>query len=209
MFSGIVEQQGELISIEHSEHQAKLWIAASFDQLTLGESIAVDGVCLTVTEISNDRFACDVSPETLRVTIAGQYDIGQSFNLERAMRWGDRVGGHLVAGHVDQVATVTQREPVNDYLVLKIGGVHANAQRYLVPKGSVAINGVSLTINEIIGDQFSVMLIPHTLSETNFSQLRVGDKVNLEFDQLVKMIARQLQFSKTHSQQKEPATYEL
>jgi len=162
------------------------------DGLQLGESIAVDGVCLTVVDHRDDRrFAVDVSSESIEVSTLGSCAVGQRVNLERALRLGDRLGGHLVSGHVDGPGSLVSRLPAGDSIRLSFGAP-GDICAFLVPKGSVAINGVSLTINRLHADGFEVNVIPHTLAETNLGELDLGGRVNLEVDLLAKMVQRLL-----------------
>lgn len=186
MFTGIVDHCGELLSIERGE-TLRFWIASLFMDLSLGESVAVDGVCLTVTDLRDNQFACELSPETLNITTAGTYKVGQSLNLERAMRFSDRISGHLVTGHVDNTLLISAIKAHQDFTQIDFPGVSEENQRYLIAKGSVAIDGVSLTVNQVYDDGFSVMLIPHTLGRTNLSGLLKGKAVNVEWDYLAKL----------------------
>lgn len=193
MFTGIVDHCGEIQTIESGLDCAKFWISSQFAGLRLGESIAIDGTCLTVTAIKDGAFACELSPETLRLTAARQYAQGKHVNLERALRVGDHLGGHFVSGHVDQTLTVSHIQAHNEFIEIQFSGVLPISQGYLIQKGSVAIDGVSLTVNALKHDGVSVMLIPHTLNRTNLNDLQVGQSVNVEFDLMAKMVARQLQ----------------
>jgi len=158
-----------------------------------GASIACSGVCLTVVDAGEDGgrswFAVDAADETLRVTTVGRWRQGSKVNLERPLKFGDELGGHLVAGHVDGIATVYAREDMTEMarVVLR---VPATLARFIAPKGSIALDGVSLTINTVEGDTFSVLVIPHTLRETTFGTLRKGDDVNLEVDTMARYAAR-------------------
>ncbi len=192
MFTGIVDHMGEIISVDLKEDRAELEIRTDFRDLQLGESIAVDGGCLTVTEIHSDRFFCDLSKETLSKSIAGKYKANRLVNLERALRLSDRIGGHLVSGHVDQSLLVAAIEKSHDFFEMRFNHISPDHFIYLIPKGSIAINGVSLTVNEITVDSFSVLLIPHTLARTNLSRVIVGDRVNVEFDQIAKLVDAQV-----------------
>jgi riboflavin synthase len=158
--------------------------------VTTGDSIACNGICLTVTQLTSHGFTVDVSPETLRVT-AG-LAVGAAVNLEKSLRLADRLGGHLVAGHVDGVGEVASVTPVdaNREIVIRFPGTLA---RYIARKGSVTVNGVSLTVNAVAGDSFSVNLIPHTLGATNLGQLQPGDRVNLEADLVARYVERMLE----------------
>src|SRR5688572_14306906 len=182
MFTGIIEQTGSIIQISNP-----LWIKSSFTDLTLGESISVDGVCLTVTALKEDGlFSCDISEETLRLTTASHYKLQQKVNLERSLQLSSRLGGHMVMGHVDQVCYLHAKKKMGDFIEMRFQGVTEKV--YLIKKGSIALNGVSLTINEITQDDFSVMLIPHTLASTNLGELNLKDAVNLEFDMMARVI---------------------
>ena len=194
MFTGLIETMGRVTGRRPARDGLRLEVLADrvLDQLALGESIAVDGVCLTVHEHHDDRrFWVDVSSESVSHSTAGGYAVGTRVNLERALRLGDRVGGHLVSGHVDGTGTLRSRRAAGESTRLEF----AWKPRFcalLVPRGSVAVNGVSLTINELREDGFGVNVIPHTSVETNLDQLALGDPVNLELDMLVKMVQRLL-----------------
>ncbi len=151
----------------------------------------MDGCCLTVARILPDGFTCALSSETLRCTRAGTYRLGTQVNLERALRLSDRLGGHFVMGHVDQSAYLQKKRIEAEFWELDFGGVNHENMAYLAPKGSVAVQGVSLTINEIAPEGFRVMLIPHTLQKTNLSDLKEGDRINLEFDWMTKVLVRE------------------
>jgi len=186
MFSGIVDHLGTIIWLERSNNSLSALIETEFTNLQEGESIAVDGICLTVVKPSKQLFYCDISPETLALTTANSFTVSQKVNLERALCFGDRVGGHLVSGHIDQPATVKEIEFKQNFVSIKFTNIDSEFINYLIKKGSIAINGVSLTINNVFADGFEIMLIPHTLERTNLSFLKPGDMINLEFDQLVK-----------------------
>lgn len=160
--------------------------------LAVGESLAVNGVCLTVREMTGSIVVADVMPETARATTLADLRPGDEVNLERALRLGDRLGGHLVTGHVDGVGTVRSRRREGNALLLEVGAPPAVA-RYLVPKGAVAVDGVSLTVASRRADGFTVSLIPHTLAVTTLSALRPGDRVNLEVDLVGKYVIQYLQ----------------
>lgn len=196
MFTGIVDHVGLLEKVEARPEGARAWIRSRFSELVPGESIAVDGVCLTVTEPAAaepttdgawTRFAVDLSPETLRVTVAGLYRAERPVNLERALCLGDRLGGHLVTGHVDHTARVTTKAASGDCLELVFRGLPPTSRRLLFAKGSVTVQGVSLTVNETYRDGFGVMLVPHTCQRTTLSRLAVDDVVNVEHDWLAKL----------------------
>jgi riboflavin synthase len=188
MFTGIIEQVGHIDSVEQQTDLLRLQVRTRFTGLALGESIAVDGACLTVTAIDGDRFTCELSSETLARTVAGSYVPRVAVNLERALRLGDRLGGHWVTGHVDAVGRVHTLSRRGDFIALRIDGVRSENQIYLIEKGSIAVNGVSLTLNQVHPGGFEVMLIPHTADNTNLAGLRDGSQVNLEYDWMTKVI---------------------
>jgi riboflavin synthase len=199
VFTGIVSDLGEVLELEErAEGLRRLVIACGYDPATIdiGASIACSGPCLTVVERGRKAnrafFAVDVGAETLRVTTAGSWRPGTRLNLERSLRLGDELGGHLVSGHVDGIAELLTREDLPDMAGLFLR-VPAPLSRFIAPKGSVALDGVSLTVNEVAGDTFSVLLIPHTLQVTTFGGVRAGTRVNLEVDQMARYAARLLQ----------------
>jgi riboflavin synthase len=196
MFTGIVTDIGEVVAAEpRAEGLARLKIACGYDPDTIdiGASIACSGVCLTVVARGRDGnrgwFAVDAAAETLRVTTVGQWRHGTRINLERALKVGDELGGHIVAGHADGIATLTAREDLTDMARLTFR-VPAELARFIAPKGSVAVDGVSLTVNEASGDTFSVLIIPHTLAVTALGALAVDSEVNLEVDLMARYAAR-------------------
>ncbi|HRO64252.1 riboflavin synthase [Thermomonas sp.] len=196
MFTGLVEGVGRLRAREPRGGDARLVIEAgslSFDAVQLGESIAVNGCCLTVVAFDATSFAVDVSNETLALTTLGQLPIGAPLNLERAMRPGDRLGGHLVSGHVDGLATAVQRW--HDARAVRWRFELDRALlRYVAYKGSVCVDGVSLTVNAADDRGFEVALIPHTIEHTAFHALEVGARVNIEIDLLARYVERLGQF---------------
>jgi riboflavin synthase len=194
MFTGLVAARGvlaERTARGAGAPDARLVVRARFEDgpLASGESITVDGACLSVTDILADGFAVDATAETLARTTLGALPVGASVNLERALRAGDRLGGHLVSGHVDGVAEVTGRREVGDALALEVT-VPAPLARYVAEKGSVALNGVSMTVNGVRGRAFDVMVIPITRRETNLGDLVPGARVNVEVDQVARYVAR-------------------
>lgn len=193
MFTGLVEEVGRVADVTVDGDRARLVIAAPgvVDDLPLGASVAVDGVCVTATDVDGDGFAVDLMRETLRVTALGRLDRGMRVNLERAMRVGDRLGGHLVQGHVDGIGEVVAVEDVPGTRTLRLR-VPANLTRYLVMKGSICVNGVSLTVADVRDDVVTIGLIPHTLAETNLGDLTAGSTVNLEVDVVAKYVERML-----------------
>ncbi len=204
MFTGIVSDLGEIIEVhEKAENLRRITIGCSYnpDSIEIGASIACSGTCLTVVErgLKGNRafFAVDAAAETLRLTTAGAWRHGTKLNLERALRLGDELGGHMVSGHVDGLAELVARDEFLDSAALTFR-VPAKLARFIAPKGSVALDGVSLTVNEVKGDIFSVLLIPHTLKVTTFGSLQVGARVNLEVDQMARYAARLLDTAKQH-----------
>jgi len=196
MFTGLVSDIGEIIAVrERAEGLRRLAIACSYPRASISEgaSIACAGVCLTVVEIAEQggrtSFAVDAAAETLKLTTVGRWQAGRRINLERALKLGDELGGHLVAGHVDGVAVVTARDELTDMLRLELR-VPAELAGFVAPKGSVALDGVSLTINEVAGDMFSVLIIPHTLKVTTLGGLAQGAEVNIEVDLMARYAAR-------------------
>jgi riboflavin synthase len=196
MFTGLVTDMGEIVAVrEVAEGLRRLNIACGYPRASIGEgaSIACAGVCLTVVGTGEEGgrtwFAADAAAETLRLTTVGHWREGMRINLERPLRIGDELGGHLVAGHVDGLAVVTACAPMTDMLRLELRTRHELA-RFVAPKGSVALDGVSLTVNTVAGDTFSVLIIPHTLKVTTLGGLAVGDEVNLEVDLMARYAAR-------------------
>lgn len=192
MFTGIVQAVGRIASIKPAGASMVVVVDAGgldLGDVAVGDSIACNGVCLTVTQLTSHGFTVDVSPETLRVT-AG-FALGASVNLEKALRLADRLGGHLVSGHVDAVGEVRAVTPVGDDRDLVIG-FPAALGRYFARKGSVTVNGVSLTVNSVTAATFSVHLIPHTLAATNLRELEAGHRVNLEVDLVARYVERML-----------------
>jgi riboflavin synthase len=194
MFTGIIEGVGAIASIEPRGGDVRLRIATGtlpFDDVRLGESIAVNGVCLTVVAFDASSFEADASTETLALTTLGRLHAGAVVNLERAMRPSDRLGGHLVSGHVDGVGTVAS---VHDDARAQRWRFSAPAPllRYIAKKGSICVDGVSLTVNGVDADGFDVALVPHTVAHTAFGSTRVGDAVNLEIDLVARYVERLL-----------------
>jgi riboflavin synthase len=188
MFTGLVDHCGTIEKITATPTGRRLTIQSRFTDIVVGESIAVDGVCLTALDPQAGRFSLELSPETLAVTTFGSRDVGSTVNLERSLRVGDRLGGHFVTGHVDEMASLVQIESHPDFWLMRFKCAQNAQLDYLVHKGSIAVNGVSLTLNKIHPDGFSVMLIPHTLELTNLSTLVEGSSVNLEYDMLAKLV---------------------
>jgi riboflavin synthase len=190
VFTGIIEAIGRVAAIKPAGQSAALSIDAGgldMSDVAVGDSIACNGVCLTVTSLVPKGFTVDVSQETLRV-IAG-FGTGNAINLEKSLRLSDRLGGHLVSGHVDGAGTVAAVKPVDANREIMVR-FPAELGRYIARKGSIAVNGVSLTVNVVTTDTFSVNLIPHTLSVTNLKDLKQGDRVNLEIDLVARYVER-------------------
>ena len=188
MFTGLIEQVGTIEALDRGKDGLSVRIACALNPYTLGESIAVNGTCLTVKSFSEAHFDADASPETLDKTNLGDLSTGDRVHLERAMALGDRLGGHLVTGHVDGVGTLVGRETEGDYLRVTFE-VPKPLAPFLAPKGSITVNGVSLTVNAVAGRCFDVMLVPYTLDETTFGRMLSGARVNLEVDILAKYVA--------------------
>jgi riboflavin synthase len=204
MFTGIVSDLGDIIEVQDkAENLRRITIGCAYDpdSIEIGASIACSGTCLTVVERgrkgNRSFFAVDAAAETLRLTTAGHWRPGTRLNLERALRLGDELGGHMVSGHVDGLAELIARDDFVDSSGLTFR-VPAELARFIAPKGSVALDGISLTVNEVKGDTFSVLLIPHTLKVTTFGALSVGARVNLEVDQMARYAARLLDTAKQH-----------
>jgi riboflavin synthase len=198
MFTGIVNDLGEVLEVvQKAEGLRRLSIGCSYrpDTIEIGASIACSGICLTVVArgAAGNRtcFAVDAAAETLRATTAGAWRQGTRLNLERSLRLGDELGGHLVSGHVDGVAELTAREDLTDMARLSLRAPKELA-RFIAAKGSVALDGVSLTVNEVDGEAFSVLIIPHTLQVTTLGSVKAGARLNLEVDQMARYAARLL-----------------
>ncbi|MCP3101442.1 riboflavin synthase [Myxococcus sp. K15C18031901] len=190
MFTGLIQDIGQVERVISGE-MTDLWIRTSLGaaSFALGESIAVDGACLTVVERAGDSFRVQAAPETLRRTTLDAVRPGDRVNLERALALGDRLGGHLVSGHVDQVSQVLETHPEGGSWVM-VFGLPAALAPYFIEKGSVAIDGISLTVNSVGADRFAVQLIPETQERTTLRAKQVGARVNLEADPIGKYVAR-------------------
>lgn len=193
MFTGLIEDVGRVARLERKGNSALLVVATSLpaDGFRLGDSVAVNGICLTVVAMQGDTLSFDVSPETLDRSGLGYLTTGAGVNLERAMRLSDRLGGHIVTGHIDCVATISGRREDSGNIIFDFQLPPENA-RYIVPKGSVAIDGISLTVNNATVNGFSVNIIPHTAAMTTLHRRRAGDRVNIETDIIGKYVERLL-----------------
>ena len=192
MFTGIISAVGRVRSVEPiaAGRDMRLVVEASWPEPpAIGASIACSGCCLTAVALGPDWFAVDASAETLAHTVLGSWQAGVPVNLERALRMGDELGGHIVSGHVDGVGEVVARLPENGSTRFRIQ-VPAALARFIATKGSVAVNGISLTVNEVDGNVFGVNIIPHTLDHTDFGHLQPGAHVNIEIDTLARYVAR-------------------
>jgi riboflavin synthase len=196
MFTGITTDIGEVLDVvTRGEGLRRIGIACAYPRASIaqGASIACSGICLTVVEAGEaggrTRFAVDAAPETLKVTTAGRWRQGTRLNLERSLKLGDELGGHLVLGHVDGIAEVAGREASADTARVDLRAPK-NLLRFIAPKGSVTLDGVSLTVNSVKDDTFSVLIIPHTLKATTFGAARPGDAMNLEVDMMARYAAR-------------------
>jgi len=191
MFTGIVEGIGEVRVIRLLGSEATFIIRAPdfFSDCHPGDSLTVDGVCLTITSVKGDLFTLDISAETLKISTLGRMRQGEMVNLERALRLSDRLGGHLVSGHVDGIGIVERIERFQRSWVIQIR-IDPSLSRYLIEKGSIAVDGISLTINRCMGASFDISIIPQTASVTTIARKRVGSRVNIEIDLISKYIER-------------------
>jgi len=191
MFTGIITDLGEIVDIKEGDARRTFRIRTGLDLSTLieGASIACDGCCLTLVSKDNDSFTVDAVAETLAITTLGQWTKGTRVNLESSLRLGDEMGGHMVSGHVDALATIESITPDGDSWRLKIR-IPDQFATYIAPKGSVTLNGISLTINEVEGSVFGICIIPHTWNVTNIGQQKPGNKINFEVDLLARYVAR-------------------
>jgi riboflavin synthase len=195
MFTGIVTDVGRVAALDPQTDSSDTRIAIetrfATDDIALGASIACSGCCLTVVEAGAGQFAVQASAETLEHTTLGSWKVGSSVNLERSLKVGDELGGHLMSGHVDGVARVVSRKPVSGSTRWEFE-LPTGFERLVAPKGSIALDGVSLTVNHVDGTRFGVNIIPHTFENTGFSDLGAGDHVNFEIDLLARYVARLL-----------------
>ena len=193
MFTGIITDQGRVLQLTQAgDLNARIATGYDVDDIDLGASIACDGVCLTVVDLGTEPenwFAVQISAETLSKSNLGTWRVGRTVNLERALKVGDELGGHIVSGHVDGIATVVDIRDEGDSTRVTFEAPPALA-RFIAPKGSVALNGTSLTVNEVEGTRFGINFIPHTKAVTTWGRVAVGDAINLEIDTLARYVAR-------------------
>lgn len=190
MFTGIVTDLGKVRKIEKTgDTRIEIETSYDMDDVEIGASIACSGPCLTVVEKGPGWFAVEASAETLDKTGLGDWAVGTPVNLERAMRIGDELGGHIVSGHVDAVATIVEMAPEGDSMRFSFEAPEAFA-KYIAPKGSICLDGVSLTVNEVDGSRFGVNIIGHTQGATTFGGRKVGDRINMEIDTIARYVAR-------------------
>lgn len=201
MFSGIVEVLGriERVAVENAGRRFEIAWPGLKEAMTLGESVAVNGCCLTVVAAEGERFEVQAGPETLDRTNLGALSPGDPVNLERALRLGDRLGGHFVQGHIDGTARVIERRAEGEWEFLRFRLDDPAWTALMVEKGSIAVDGVSLTLVDVRADDFSIMLIPHTLAVTTLGTLRPGDRVNIETDMLAKHVQKLLGIATTQA----------
>jgi riboflavin synthase len=195
MFTGIITDVGEVALREGGRFLIRCVYDA--DSIAIGASIACDGACLTATQVhrasSGSTFAVDVSNETLARTTLGDWAVGRRINLERALKAGDELGGHMVSGHVDGVGQITAMRPDGESRRFTIEAP-ADLARYIAPKGSIALDGISLTVNEVEENRFGINIIPHTLTHTTLGSKKPGDRINLEVDVVARYVARLMEF---------------
>ena len=190
MFSGIVQGQAILSSKEDKDSIVQMEFATTAlnpIDLDLGASIAINGVCLTATSLNKDSFSVDVSTETLKCTNIGELELGDVVNIEQSLKLGDSIDGHFVFGHVDEVSIVQKIEELDQTRILHFS-LSEEGMKFVVRKGSIAINGVSLTVNSVNGSGFEVMIIPHTLEKTTFNEFKKGTRANIEYDMLARYV---------------------
>lgn len=194
MFTGIIRDKGRVIAIAEGDNSRRLTIATGLDlsSIEIGASVACDGCCLTVVEKTQDTMTFDVGAETMALTTLGDWAIDSRINLETSLRLGDELGGHMVSGHIDGIAVIENVKADGDSWRFKIR-VPDDLAKFIVPKGAVALNGISLTVNEVEGAVFGVCIIPHTWDVTNIHTWDEGSRVNLEVDQMARYVARILQ----------------
>ncbi|MBA83981.1 riboflavin synthase [Thalassobius sp. S69A] len=194
MFTGIITDIGQITELEQrGDLRARIQTRYDMDSVDMGASIASDGVCLTVIEKGPDWYDVEISAETVSKTNLGDWAVGHRVNLERALKVGDELGGHIVSGHVDGVAQIIAMTEEGDSTRVTLRAPEALA-KYIAPKGSVALNGTSLTVNEVQGCDFGINFIPHTKEMTTWGRAQIGDRINLEIDTLARYVARLREF---------------
>lgn len=191
MFTGIVEDKGKVVRVEYQGREERLTIGLPrhLTEVQLGDSINVNGVCLTVVGNKEQAIELDLSQETLQRTVLGELKEGDQVNLERALRLNDRLGGHIVTGHIDGIGVIAEKRKERDLFLLRIK-IPESVARYVVQKGSIAVDGVSLTVNEYQGGEIQMTLIPFTIEKTTLEDKKVGDRINLEADILGKYVEK-------------------
>ena len=180
MFTGLITHLGTIVEISADRNQITL--RADLENWQIGESIALDGCCLTLVEFSDNLAKFNLSPETLNLTYFSKLEVGSQINLERPLTVGQHLGGHFVTGHIDQTAQIQKITQQNDYYIIKLTGFSHQHLKWCVPKGSICVNGISLTINQVHTSGVELCIIPHTWAVTNLSQFSEGTEVNIEFD---------------------------
>jgi riboflavin synthase len=193
MFTGIIEGKGKVLRIERRGEARRLTIEfpSHLTEVQLGDSISINGACLTIVEKGNQTSRLDLSEETIKKSVLSELKEGDTVNLERALRLNDRLGGHFVTGHIDGIGVITEKKKERDFVNLRVR-VPENVSKYVVPKGSIAIDGISLTVNECRGKEILLTIIPYTLEKTTLMDKRAGDHVNLEADILGKYVEKLL-----------------
>ncbi|MFK8067785.1 MAG: riboflavin synthase [Gammaproteobacteria bacterium] len=211
MFTGIIQSVGNIAAIKSSKMDSRLKVnvgTMSFNDVEMGESISINGACMTVVAFDKKSFSVDVSRESLALTTLGGLKAGSAVNLERAMQLSDRLGGHLVSGHIDGLGEITQRAKEGKSTRFSIR-VPKDLAKYIAHKGSVCVDGVSLTVNKVNGNEFSLQIIPHTLQETIFSEYIVGSKVNIEVDLIARYLERLIMKDESNDEDVSGVTAEL
>lgn len=198
MFTGLIEQQGVVIANTNHQTANRLLIQTAYKDLQAGESISINGVCLTLLPDFRDGLAFDVSPETLNKTMLGKLSAGDVVNMERAMIATAGFGGHYVSGHVDTTVCLKARHPMGEHVEITVGAFDEGDCRFLLPKGSITLDGISLTINAVENRCIKIMLVPHTLAKTTLGNRQPGDRLNVEFDYIARIVAHQLGFAVGH-----------
>ncbi|MPY22603.1 riboflavin synthase [Shewanella psychropiezotolerans] len=211
MFTGIIESVGTLRKIERLGDDIRLNVASNkldLSDVRLGDSIATNGVCLTVVECLSDGYVADISAETVSLTGFAKYQVGTRVNLEKAVTPTTRLGGHMVSGHVDGVATVDDRQYRGKAIEFWLSAP-AELARYIAHKGSITIDGVSLTVNEVQDNRFRLTIVPHTATETTLESLKAGDKVNIEVDLIARHLERLMTYTNKETQPESNVTMDL